>query len=103
MAFRNGEPVGGGGVFGVVVTIEALSEFSDLDADGGVDTGIVILRLVHDVPADGIFLQGSAAAGGIGIGEVAEETPECFGGAKTFASKNTLEFCLKFGIVDGQR
>jgi hypothetical protein len=95
--------VGGGGIFGVVVAIEALAEFSDLDADGGVDAGIVVLRLVHDVAADGVFLQGAAAAGDVGFGEVAQETPKCFGSAKAFASENTLEFCLRFGIVDGQR
>jgi hypothetical protein len=100
VAFGNGEAVGGGGIFGVVVAIEALSEFSDLDADGGVDTGIVVLRFVHDVPADGILLQRAAAAGDVGFGEVAEEAPESFGSSKAFASEDPLESGLKFGIVD---
>lgn len=92
--------MGGGGVFVVVIAFEALAEFSDLNADGGVDAGIVVLRLVHDVSPDGIFLKGPTTTGEVGVSEVAEEAPESFRGAEAFASEYALEFLLKFGVIN---
>lgn len=76
MSLGEGDAVGGGGALLTVILFEALAEFADLDADGSVGAGVVVLGLPHDVATDGVFLELAGSTVEVGVGEVGEEFPK---------------------------